>query len=121
MSFAVLDRDQTGLSRDYALNMSGSRYFIERAPIADYADLDRRMRSGELTLAVEIPPGFARDVQRGKAAQIGAWVDGAMPQRASDSVGVLSSAATAGQNLSIHGRRSSSCVQAVRCCRCKAR
>ena len=30
LSFAVLDRDQTGLSRDYALNLSGSRYFVER-------------------------------------------------------------------------------------------
>ena len=53
-----------------------------RPPITDYADLDRRMRSGELALAVEIPPGFARDVDRGDPVQIGAWVDGSMPQRA---------------------------------------
>jgi len=82
LPYAVLDRDRTVLSTDYALNLSGSRYFIERAPIIDYADLDRRMRNGELALAIEIPPGFARDVQRGKPVQIGAWVDGAMPQRA---------------------------------------
>jgi ribosome-dependent ATPase len=82
LSYAVLDQDQTVLSQNYALNLSGSRYFIERPPIADYADLDRRMRSGELALAIEIPPGFARDAQRGAAAQIGAWIDGAMPQRA---------------------------------------
>jgi ribosome-dependent ATPase len=78
----VLDRDQTSLSQNYALNLSGSRYFVERPPITDYADLDRRMRSGELSLAIEIPSGFARDVQRGTPVQIGAWVDGAMPQRA---------------------------------------
>ena len=82
LSYAVLDRDQTTLSQNYALNLSGSRYFIERPPITDYADLDRRMRDGELSLAIEIPPGFARDVQRGNAVQIGAWIDGAMPQRA---------------------------------------
>jgi ribosome-dependent ATPase len=82
LSFAVLDRDQTGTSRDYALNLSGSRYFIERAPILDYADLDRRMRSGELSLAIEIPPGFGRDLARGRPVQIGAWIDGAMPTRA---------------------------------------
>ena len=81
LKFAVLDRDQTTLSQDYALNLSGSRYFVERPPITDYADLDRRMRSGELALAVEIPPGFARDVDRGDPVQIGAWVDGSMPQR----------------------------------------
>ncbi|MBH2019232.1 MAG: ribosome-associated ATPase/putative transporter RbbA [Burkholderiales bacterium] len=82
LRYAVLDRDQTTLSQNYALNLAGSRYFIEKPPITDYADLDRRMRSGELSLAIEIPPGFARDVQRGTAVQIGAWVDGAMPQRA---------------------------------------
>jgi len=82
LSYAVLDRDQTALSQNYALNLSGSRYFVERPPISDYADLDRRMRSGELSLAIEIPPGFARDVQRGTPVQIGAWIDGAMPQRA---------------------------------------
>lgn len=82
LSFAVLDRDQTTLSREYALNLSGSRYFIERAPIRDYAELDRRMRTGDLSLAIEIPPGFARDIARGTPVEIGAWVDGAMPQRA---------------------------------------
>jgi ribosome-dependent ATPase len=82
LSYAILDRDQTTLSQNYALNLSGSRYFLEHPPITDYADLDRRMRSGELSLAIEIPPGFARDVQRGNPVQIAAWIDGAMPQRA---------------------------------------
>ncbi|WP_288392089.1 ribosome-associated ATPase/putative transporter RbbA [uncultured Herbaspirillum sp.] len=82
LSYAVLDRDQTGLSQNYALNLSGSRYFIEKPPIADYQDLDRRMRSGDISLAIEIPPGFARDIARGKPVEVGAWVDGAMPTRA---------------------------------------
>ncbi len=51
-------------------------------PITDYEDLDRRMRRGELSLAIEIPPGFGRDVAHGRNVQIGAWVDGAMPSRA---------------------------------------
>jgi ribosome-dependent ATPase len=82
LSFAVLDRDDTTLSRDYALQLSGSRYFTEKPPITDYADLDRRMRNGELSLAIEIPPGFARDAARGRTVEIGAWIDGAMPTRA---------------------------------------
>ena len=82
LSYAVLDRDQTTLSQSYTLNLAGSRYFTEHAPIVDYDDLDRRMRSGELSLAIEIPPGFSRDVLRGQNVQIGAWIDGAMPQRA---------------------------------------
>jgi len=82
LSYAVLDHDQTSLSQNYALNLAGSRYFIEKPPITDHADLDRRMRSGELSLAIEIPPGFARDLQHGRTVQVGAWVDGAMPMRA---------------------------------------
>ena len=82
LTFAVLDRDQSSVSQGYVLELSGSRYFVEHAPIADHADMDRRMRSGEISLALEIPPGFGRDVLRGRPAQIGAWIDGAMPSRA---------------------------------------
>ncbi len=82
LSFAVLDRDQTGISRDYTLNLAGSRYFVEKAPITDYEELDRRMRTGEISLAIEIPPGFGRDIARGDPVAVGAWIDGAMPTRA---------------------------------------
>ena len=87
LRFAVLDRDQTALSRAYTLNLAGSRYFTEQPPITTYTELDARMRSAEISLALEIPPGFARDVARGQPVQIGAWVDGAMPQRAETVIG----------------------------------
>ncbi|ETI64560.1 ABC transporter [Sphingobium sp. C100] len=82
LRYAVLDRDQTTISQNYQLGIAGSRYFAEQPPITDYDDLDRRMRSGELALAIEIPPGFARDLSRGEGVAIAAWFDGAMPQRA---------------------------------------
>ena len=82
LTFAVLDRDQTGLSQNYSMSIAGSRYFVERPPLQSYDDLDQRMRSGDIALAIEIPPGFARDVTRGENVKIGAWIDGAMPQRA---------------------------------------
>jgi ribosome-dependent ATPase len=82
LSFAVLDRDQTTVSHDYALDIAGSYYFIEHPPITDYDDLERRMRAGELSLAIEIPPRFGRDLARGRPVEIGAWIDGSMPTRA---------------------------------------
>ncbi|CAH1687192.1 ribosome-associated ATPase [Hyphomicrobiales bacterium] len=82
LTFAVLDRDDTTVSRDYVQQIAGSRYFIEKPPITSYEDLDRRMASGDISLAIEIPPGFGRDVARGRAVEVGAWIDGAMPQRA---------------------------------------
>ncbi|WOF45022.1 ribosome-associated ATPase/putative transporter RbbA [Sphingopyxis indica] len=82
LPFAVLDRDGTTTSQNYTLNLAGSRYFIERPPITDYAQLDRRMRSGELSVAIELPPNFARDLRHGTPVEVGVWIDGAMPMRA---------------------------------------
>ena len=82
LTFAVLDRDQTSVSRDYALNIAGSRYFVERPPLSSYEELDQRMRAGEISLAIELPPGFGREVKRGRHVDIGVWIDGSMPQRA---------------------------------------
>ncbi|MBU6960609.1 ribosome-associated ATPase/putative transporter RbbA [Pseudomonas sp. CVAP len=82
LRYAVLDRDQTGLSHDYTLALSGSPYFLERPPLHSYAELDRRMQTGELSLVIEIPSGFARDTTLGRNAQVGAWINGAMPSRA---------------------------------------
>lgn len=89
LRYAVLDYDQTTVSRSYTQSLEGSRYFVEQAAILDHEDLDRRMRSGELAMAIEIPPGFARDVMRGNSVQIGAWFDGAMPTRAETIQGYL--------------------------------
>lgn len=83
LHFAVLDRDQSGLSQNYVLNLSGSkRYFKEEKPLRDYNDMDQRMRSGKISLAIEIPPNFGRDIQRGDPVNIAVWIDGAMPLRA---------------------------------------
>ncbi|HEX8594584.1 MAG TPA: ribosome-associated ATPase/putative transporter RbbA [Pseudomonas sp.] len=82
LRYAVLDRDQTGASQEYMLNLSGSRYFIEKPALHDYQELDQRLRSGDISLAVEIPPGFGRDLKRGSHPEVGFWVDGAMPTRA---------------------------------------
>ncbi|WP_313478032.1 ribosome-associated ATPase/putative transporter RbbA [Stutzerimonas kunmingensis] len=82
LTYAVLDRDQTTTSQHYLLNMAGSRYFIEQAPLANHAELDQRMRSNDISLAVEIPPNFGRDLKRGAVPQVAFWIDGAMPMRA---------------------------------------
>lgn len=82
LRFAVLDRDQTVSSQGWSQNIAGSRYFIEQPPLQSYSELDRRMRNGELAVAIEIPPNFGRDIARGTPVQIGVWVDGAMPNRA---------------------------------------
>ena len=89
LSFAVLDHDQSPESRAYLEELRGSNYFTEKPPLADYGDLEKRLQSGDIKAAIEIPPGFGRDIKRGRPAWVGAWVDGAMPFRAETIRGYL--------------------------------
>ena len=89
LTFAVLDHDQSHESRSYLEELRGSTYFIEKGRLTDYADLHKRLQSGDIDAAVEIPPGFGRDLERGRPVWVGAWVDGAMPFRAETIRGYL--------------------------------
>lgn len=89
LRFATLDRDQSPESRAYIQNLAGSRYFIERPAIADSAELDLRMGSGELSVALEIPPSFGRDLRLGRSPEVGVWIDGALPFRGETSLGYV--------------------------------
>jgi ribosome-dependent ATPase len=89
LSFAVLDHDQSPESRAYLEELRGSSYFVEKPPLGDYAELENRLKSGSIKSAVEIPPGFGRDIKRGRPVWVGAWVDGAMPFRAETIRGYL--------------------------------
>jgi ribosome-dependent ATPase len=85
IAFAALDQDQSPHSRAYLEAFRSSRYFDERAPIADAGELHRRLQRSELKLALEIPPGFGRDLLAGRQPQVAAWLDGGMPFRAETS------------------------------------
>jgi len=89
LSFAVLDHDQSHASRAYLAELRGSPYFSEMPPLADYADLERRLQSGTIRAAIEIPPGFGRDIAHGSPTSVGAWIDGAVPFRAETIRGYL--------------------------------
>jgi ribosome-dependent ATPase len=89
LSFAVLDHDQSPESRAYLEELRGSSYFVEKPPLADYGEIENRLKSGNIRAAIEIPPGFGRDIKRGRPAWVGAWVDGSMPFRAETIRGYL--------------------------------
>ncbi len=79
LTFAVLDRDHSHESRAYLEELRGSAYFIEKPPLADYRELEARLANGGIDAAIEIPPGFGRDIARGRPTSVAAWVDGARP------------------------------------------
>jgi ribosome-dependent ATPase len=82
LSFAVFDRDQSAGSRQLIESFTGSRYFRQQPPIASDAEIDSRLRSGELRLAINIPPAYGRDLLLGRRPEVGFYLDGANPFRA---------------------------------------
>ncbi|MFK0085958.1 ribosome-associated ATPase/putative transporter RbbA [Pseudomonas sp. NPDC090755] len=85
LAFAVYDQDQSPQSRAYLEAFRGSRYFAEQPPIRDAAQLHKRLQRSEIKLALEIPPGFGRDLHAGRQPVVAAWLDGGMPFRAETS------------------------------------
>ena len=89
LSYAVLDRDQTPESRAYLEQFQGSRYFAAQEPIHSGVELERRLRDGDLRVAIEIPAGFGRDLVAGHVPEVGFWLDGAFPFRAETARGYV--------------------------------
>ena len=81
LQMAAFDQDNTPQSRQLLDGFSGSRYFSVQAPIASAAEADRRMRSGNTQIVVEVPSGFGRDLLSGARPEVDAAVDGAMTFR----------------------------------------
>lgn len=92
LRFAALDLDQTPESRDYIRHFSGSRYFVETDEARTLTELENRLIANDITLALEIEPGFGREVKRGASPQVSAWIDGANTQRAGTIEGYVSGA-----------------------------
>ena len=76
LRYAVLDRDQSVESRLFLEQFSHSRYFVEQSPLTNEFEIDNRLRSGELRFAVDIPPGFGRDLLHDRQPQVSFWLDG---------------------------------------------
>ncbi|MGE0054732.1 MAG: ribosome-associated ATPase/putative transporter RbbA [Hyphomicrobium sp.] len=92
LNFAAMNLDQTPQSRDYLSSFSGSRYFIEKPQIKSQDELEQRLRSGDITLAIEIPPDFGRNLKRGQPVSVSAWIDGANTTRAATIAGYVTAA-----------------------------
>jgi ribosome-dependent ATPase len=89
LKFAAFDQDETPESHRLIENFSGSRYFSEQAPISSAAEVEQRMKSGELAVVVEIPAGFGRDLTSLHPPEVGVWIDGAMPFRGETAKGYV--------------------------------
>jgi ribosome-dependent ATPase len=80
--YAAFDRDRSPESRAYLDQFAGSRVYFTPTDLVydDDAGLNR-MKSDDISLLLEIPPNFGRDLRRGAIPDVLAQVDGAMTFR----------------------------------------
>lgn len=82
LKFGVLDEDKSPTSQNYIQNISGSIYFIEKAELKSFDDLDEKMKKGIINVAFVIPPNFGKNLAKGYKQEIAVWIDGTFPFRA---------------------------------------
>ncbi len=89
---AAFDLDNTPQSRQLLDGFNGSRYFSVQPPIHTATEADRRLRSGNTQIVVEIPSGFGRDLLSGARPEVDGSVDGAMTFRGETAKNYVTSA-----------------------------
>jgi ABC-2 type transport system permease protein len=80
---AWMDMDRTPESRELLAAFQGSRYFRITETPGDEAEIQQLMDRGSVQVAVQILPGFSRDIQRGNSTSIQILVDGSNSNTAS--------------------------------------
>lgn len=78
----VLDQDRSALSRDYIYSFTNSEYFRLAGMSEGMADVDSRVRSGEIRVVIVIPPDFSRRLYKGLPVSVQVIADGSFPERA---------------------------------------
>ncbi|MFQ6058259.1 MAG: ABC transporter permease [Anaerolineae bacterium] len=82
VAVAVMDGDQTPLSRQYIRGLGATGDVLVRYVAADYADVEGWLMTSEAKAAIIIPPGFGADLRAGREASVQVLVDGTDPNTA---------------------------------------
>ena len=80
--YAAFDLDQSPESRAYLEQFAGSKpYFVQTPPVRSSDEGLRRLQSDNVSVVLEMPPNFGRDLRRGSNPDVLAEVDAAMTFR----------------------------------------
>jgi ABC-2 type transport system permease protein len=71
----IVDYDNSQVSRDLVSRFEASRYFDVRRRLADSRQVKDLIDKGEVTVAIQIHAGFARDMRKGETAHVQVIVD----------------------------------------------
>ena len=87
--FAIVDYDNTQLSRDYASRDTRSRYFDFKGYSDDESLLAKKLSTNELRAFIVIPEDFEKNLLAGKTAAVQSMLDGTFPARAATTKGYI--------------------------------
>lgn len=86
VAIAILDYDQTTLSRRYRDGLASTGDILIRYWPEDYAELQIRLERRQAKAALVIPAGFERDLVAGREASLQVIVDGTDPNTANHTI-----------------------------------
>lgn len=87
--FAVVDRDGSSLSRDYAYRFIDSRYFQFKGYSNDERELAPLLSDNTLRAVIVIPEHFEENLLAGRPAHVQTLIDGTFPFRAQTTKGYV--------------------------------
>jgi ABC-2 type transport system permease protein len=86
VAIAVLDYDQSALSREYLAGLASTGDIIIRYRPRDYAEMESRIERRQAKAAVVIPAGFEDDLLAGRETSLQVIVDGTDPHTANHTI-----------------------------------
>ena len=86
---AVLDFDNSQVSRDLLSRFRASPYFDVRARLSDRRQIGELIDRGEITVALQLNAGFAQDLRKGRTAGLQVIVDSSNSNSALIAVGYV--------------------------------
>lgn len=79
--YAVLDSDQSALSRDYLYRFQQSRYFDFKGALTGEREVEPLLASGRIRAAIIIPEKFQERLDAGQPVGVQTLIDGTFPLR----------------------------------------
>lgn len=87
--YAVLDSDQSALSRDYLYRFQQSRYFDFKGALTGEREVEPLLASGRIRAAIIIPEKFQERLDSGQPVGVQTLIDGTFPLRTDITKGYL--------------------------------
>lgn len=75
VEFALIDRDQSALSRELAAGFQSTGYFTLNLETFDIQEAIRAMNGGQVSLIIQIPYGFQENLHRGDQSDMQLIID----------------------------------------------